>query len=434
MHIIPKFSMFVLLLLVSMVLLQEVPLCKELFAVSPAFFRQEIIDYPNDWEVGQMGRNNFSMDTPDGNQLSVRRAENKQECIVEGQKGGFPSPDIEGISYFSDGRTLNATVWLSSPFKEHIVNGTLWSPASFRDLPWHQIGYTMSIDTLSVYDTGATDYYTEIKWDYRNESWTKIVYEGSKTGEKREIDKVSDYNDFFDKGNRYLLFSLDLEKINYPDQYKVIFTAYDNFLNNGRFCYLFDSTTWVHIPPPEFTITTSPTSTALRPGETKNIELQVKSETNLKSNIYLSTDETEDVELNFQPNYIFVPPNGIATSLIKIKALDNSDITPHTLPLQAKIYFITEGVLRGGQKITGNPQIGSITENSNLAIEVLAPLSLQEHLNNFFTGWFTPITAMYQTTSAIIGGIIVWFVATRKKKGQANNIKHNHTNDNNDKS
>jgi hypothetical protein len=413
-----KFVLLGLLLLLSVLLPYEPLLHRELFAISPPFFRQEIMDQPqNDWEVGKLGKDIFSIDTPDGNELSVTMAENKTECLLE-QNDVFPSPDIEGVSYFSDGKTLNATVWLSSPFKEHRVNGTLGSASSFKELPWHQMGYTMSIDTISVYDTGATDYYAELKWDHINQTWSKIIYEGSKIGEKREIDREDSYNGFFDNGKRYFLFSIDLNKINYPDQYKVILTSYDNFLNNNnRLCHLYDATSWVHIPPPKFIMTTSPSSTALRPGEAKNIELQIKSDSDLKSNVYLSTDKTDGIEMTFQPNYIFVPPKGMSTSLIQIKALNDADISPHTLPIHAKVYFITEGVLRGGQEITGNPQSGSIAENSNLAIEVLNPLSLQEHFNNFFTGWFTPLTAMYQTISAIIGGVIVWLVAYKKKKG-----------------
>jgi hypothetical protein len=417
-----------LVLLLAYVLIYEQPQ-QNSFAFSPPFIRQEIIDQPpNDWVVGNNMNNTFSLTTTNGDELTVERAQHLKNCST-GQNGNFPSPDIEGVSYYSNGKTLNATVWLSSPFKEHIVNGTLWSASSFKELPWHQMGYTMSIDTLSVYDTGATDYFAEIKWDFMNETWSKIIYEGSKIGEKREIDGLYNYTDFFDDGRRYFVFSLDLAKINYPDQYKVIITAYDNFLNNDLFCYLYDSTNWVHIPPPEFVMTTKPTSTVLRPGETKNIELQVRSDSNLKSNVYLSTERTQGIELMFQPNYIFVPPKGIATSVISVKAQDNAKDSPYTLPLHARIYFITEGTLRGGEKIIGNPQVGSITESSNLAIEVLKPLSPQEHLNNFFTGWFTPLTAMYQATSAIIGGIVVWFIAYRRRKNgkmsrkQANSTK-----------
>lgn len=386
-------------------------------ALSPPFFRQEIIDPPNDWIVGKLPNNSITIETPDGDGLTLGAAQNNEQC----SSNGFASPDIQGVSYFSDGKILNATIWLSSPFKEHNVNGTLWSTSSFRELPWHQMGYTMSIDTLSVYDTGSTDYYAEIKWNYVNETWSKLIYEGSKIGEKRIIDEVDGYKGFFDDGKRYFVFSLDLDKINYPDQYKIIFTAYDNFLNKGLFCYLYDSTNWVHIPPPEFAMMTKPTSTVLRPGEVKNIELQIKSESNLKSNVYLSSDEPDGIEVTFEPNYLFVPPKGIATSLVKVEALEGVEDSPYTLPIQAKIYFITEGVIRGGQRIVGNPQIGSIPENSNLAIEILKPLSAQEHLNNFFTGWFTPITAMYQTASAIIGGLIVWIIANKRKKNGATN-------------
>jgi hypothetical protein len=383
-----------------------------IYAASPSFFRQEIEDSPKDWEIGKlMNKKNFSIETPDG-ELVVERAETNGECMRQGE---FPSPDIQGVSYFSDGKGLNATIWLSTTFKEHFLDESLNSTESYSKLPWHQMGYTLSIDTLSVYDTGATDYFAEIKWDFIDQTWDFIVFEGSKTGEKREIYVENNYTDFFENGKRYFTFSLDLNKINQPETYKVIFAAYDNYLSNNKFCYVYDTTNWVHIPPPEFKLSTTPTSTSLRPGETRNIELQVQSMTNLKSNIELYNNNVNDLEVSFEPNYLFVPPNGISTTHLKIKALENSDIGPLTVPIYAKIFFVTEGELRGGQDFKGDPTIGNITEDVNLAIEILRPLTPQEHLNTFFTEWFTPLTAMYQTISGIIGITIGWIYGKRRK-------------------
>ena len=76
----------------------------EVHALSPSFPRQVIIDGSNDWVSG-----NF-LSAPSSNFTTSK-------CKVE--KSFFPStPDIEEINYLSDGKTLNATFWLSSSFKE----------------------------------------------------------------------------------------------------------------------------------------------------------------------------------------------------------------------------------------------------------------------------------------------------------------------------
>lgn len=76
----------------------------EVHALSPIFPRQVIIDGSNDWVFG-----NF-LSAPSSN-LTTSQCNEKQSF--------FPStPDIEEINYLSDGKTLNATFWLSSSFKE----------------------------------------------------------------------------------------------------------------------------------------------------------------------------------------------------------------------------------------------------------------------------------------------------------------------------
>ena len=47
------------------------------------------------------------------------------------------------------------------------------------------MGYTMSVDIHSVYETG-TDYYVIIKKDPFSKTWTKTVEEGSATA-RRDI-------------------------------------------------------------------------------------------------------------------------------------------------------------------------------------------------------------------------------------------------------
>ena len=81
-------------------------------------------------------------------------------------------------------------------------------------MPWHAMGYTMSIDVLSAYDAG-TDYYLEIAWDIFNGSWTRTLSEGSSTGEKRILEQEQNYTGFLEPGKNYLLMSVNLSQVAY---------------------------------------------------------------------------------------------------------------------------------------------------------------------------------------------------------------------------
>ena len=63
----------------------------------------------------------------------------------------------------------------------------------------------------------------------------------------------------------------------YPDKYGVVSYETETFTTQSGFiCSLLDITDAVHIPPPEFILSTIPNSVVLRPGEENKIELQLK--------------------------------------------------------------------------------------------------------------------------------------------------------------
>ena len=91
-------------------------------ADSPSFVRQEIKDGKEDWELWKGSVDTFNITTHDDNSVSLDMASNLSDCKVNGR---FISPDIESISYMSDGKTLNGTIWLTAPFRESPSNDTI---------------------------------------------------------------------------------------------------------------------------------------------------------------------------------------------------------------------------------------------------------------------------------------------------------------------
>ena len=91
---------------------------------SPSFVRQEIVDASHDWTLWKGSTANTSkIKTYDGHSIQVSRANNISECVAGENK--FFSPDIESVSYISNGNVLNATVWLTDSFKEPPSKDTL---------------------------------------------------------------------------------------------------------------------------------------------------------------------------------------------------------------------------------------------------------------------------------------------------------------------
>jgi len=245
--------------LILLILFAQLPF--QVFA-SPSFNRQEVKDSVDDWFIKTSYGVSTSLNAPSGEEFSINNADNIEECITQNK---FEFPDISAVSYLSDGNALNATVWLSSKLKDPTLKSTLWSASSFKEIPWHVVGYTMSIDINSVYETGS-DYYVTIRWDPITQTWTRVMEEGSSTGEKKIIEQLDNFTDL-DFEKKYIDFDLDLEKIGSPTQYNLIFSTYDIFVNDDKLCYLVDVSNWVQIPPPEYVITTSPNTIVLKPGE-----------------------------------------------------------------------------------------------------------------------------------------------------------------------
>ncbi|HKQ20606.1 MAG TPA: hypothetical protein VJS91_01075 [Nitrososphaeraceae archaeon] len=381
----------------------QVGIVKQTWSSSP-FPHQETKDRQNDWILRKNINDNFSMPVPDGGIFSAKYSNDPSVC-QNSPDNKFPKQDISAVTYYSDGKLLNIVLWLDSVFKEPKLNTSLSSLSSFGENLWHKMGYTLSFDILSANDLG-TDYYLEIAWDVVNQTWTRTLSEGASIGEKRVLYQERNYTDFFENNRKYLSMPLNLSEVSSPDQYRIILSAWDNFPIRGQICSFIDLTNWIYIPPPEYVMSTKPTSTILRPGDEANIELQIKSASKLKSYVFLSAEKADGMELTFLPSRIYVPPHGTTASLLHIKALQNVEIRSYTLPITAKILFPSEAKLRNSTDIVSNSLLGGTQENLDLVVEVLKPFTIEDKMSNFYNTWFTPITGMYIAISGIVAGLL----------------------------
>lgn len=289
----------------------------------------------------------------------------------------------------------------------------------------------MAMDVNSGYDFRGEDYRVTLDWDPTIRNWTRLVQESKASmGEDRTLDsgeyiileQQKNYGGFFNKEKDYVKLSMDLSKLNFPDQYSLVFFVIDNYSNRNDTCTidLFDMSDEVHIPPPEFSFIVSPSSISLRPGEEAKLELQIKNtNAKLNSNVSLSTNITKDLDIKFTPNITSVPPSGLSTSVIYLKAKENATDRPYTFSIKANITFPSELTNYLTNEKFFNIEGARMFETSDVTVTVLPALKIEEKLNSFITTWFNPITSTYTTIITIITGLLGWSIWKRKKKNQS---------------
>ena len=309
------------------------------------------------------------------------------------------------------------TVHFRSPFED----------SQFEIPSWREVTFTMAIDIDSVLDAG-TDYrviYSRVPHNTWTGYWTKQVREISAFDKIRVAEENKNYTDFYNKQDKsHVLFSFDLSKVNSPERYKAAFYINNYFVKGHQFCTLIDTTNWVIIPPPEFTMSTDPSSVVLRPGEEQNIQLQVKGNSDLQAEALLTAgnnDISNDVKIDIFPsNKTSIPASGSGAYSLHIKANATAEPRTYTFPITANISFPTSITNRGGETFNNNKSV-SIIESSNLTLTVLPPYTTPELLTNFTSAWITPITGIWTFIAgvgAVVAPMLLYLYRKRKEKRQ----------------
>jgi hypothetical protein len=318
----------------------------------------------------------------------------------------FGSPELS--VHDDNGSNIIAAVSLVSPVKDIYQYSKL---------------YRMNIDYDSPYDSSGqsyTPYSIVLLTTPKQPKWTKIIREWSLAGPlSRILYNATTPDDFIQESNGFVILNLDLDYLSLPSQFYVAYSAEHRFLKDGKFCYLQDATDFVSSPPPKFAINTLPNSLSnLRPGEERNIQVQIKSFTALPFEVSLSAEASKNLELTFRPNKTSGIPNDLTVSTLHIKVLPNATEQTYTLPIHANILLTPTNNLNNST----SPQI---TKISNFTITVSPPLGLSEQISTAWSGFGSAINGFVTLLAAIIGigGIIGgWFLRKFRSKGKKNNF------------
>jgi hypothetical protein len=391
-------------------------------ALSPSFARQDILNNHNQWSIEQVHQNYTRIYIPPG---FMKLAKNSTECKME-QRYPRP-PGISAVTYVSDGKTLNATLWLSHALIQPPSNASAWLRPPFREIPWFDIGYYTSIHVHSVYDTGGTDYRIGVGWNVQNETWTTTVVEFSPVGDEKVLNQ---YKYSIPLGKNYIDLSFNLESVNYPSLYDILFYAADDYVKDGLLCRMTDLASRVYVPPPEFSITAMPSTVTLRPGDETNVELKVKSNTSIRSQVSLFLNTSKDIQTSIIPNETFLSPNGIVTPILNIKALEGARPHPYTLPIVADFSIPTEAksiTTTEAGTLTIQTARGSNTaftdQVSNLTATVLPPFTPDQRLKNFYNDWLSTISGIWTFLAGVAAVTLPLIIRAYKSRNKSKPLK-----------
>jgi hypothetical protein len=229
----------------------------------------------------------------DNTSQSIPVAKNETDCKLDES-----SPQIKSISYMSNGNILNSTMWMSFDLIESELQKNRLNKDDLEkeeDLPlWRKIRLTVAIDINSIFNQG-TDYRIELsnkRINSTTQKWVEVIYEISANGKTKEISKkVFDEFPFFNKN--FIEFSIDLNKISNPKDYKILFYVTDLYVKNGKLYRTVDSTNWFLSPPPNFNLLISDNPITMNPGEENDLFVTLEGNTHLQAEAELYVDKID---------------------------------------------------------------------------------------------------------------------------------------------
>jgi hypothetical protein len=144
-------------------------------------------------------------------------------------------------------------------------------------------------------------------------------------------------------------------------------------------------------------VTALPNVVELRPGEQKDIKLDIEVSSITKTQVDIIPFKKSGIEANLNVKNLTMPPDGKASTRLDIKALENATLGLNVFDVGTRLtadgeaYFISTGIPIDST----DASVHHKDKNATVSIIVLAPLTLDEHLNKFYTSWLAPLNAIW---------------------------------------
>jgi hypothetical protein len=282
--------------------------------------------------------------------------------------------DLLGVSHSSDGKNLNATLW---------SNGTITKDHPQIDVRELEYGALVDIDNMIVSGKFDVDFQKQIKRTNDTNNWTSDLIEYSSSGSHNIVAETRNLTNFEDKS--VLPLSINLTSITSPSKYRIAYYTIATYNDNSK---IIDTTSWIDIPPTEFSLSSSPNPLVLTKGETMDIGAQLLSNTGLVPTVqnFIPEHNQSGISIQFNPNRDNTSSFDVGPVPFRISVAEDAQLGEYVIPI--------EGNASMGSSELGVPSINaSIPGQSyfaikpNLTITVVDPPSFQDNFKEFWTSY-----------------------------------------------
>jgi hypothetical protein len=402
---------FKLLLVLSLILLITISYARisisNVQADSPSFSRQE---------VGDDERDGININGLAGTQ----RVDDYKDLLDN-------STDILKITYLSDAKNLNASLWLGGNFTQE--------PAA-KGAQAVVYGVLLDIDSNPRTGFQGVDYQLEVQWTNSSKIWNMFL------GEYPSVDDASlkdpadylkileikeNYTDFFVDNKPYVTLSLPLEDLAFPSKFKAMYYGIVIYNSSNM---VVDLGSWIDIPPTDLAISTLPNPVIIRQGEQKNVAVQLKSNDGVVSDVASFLPIENYSKIDIQSNSMDKldgnddepqsSSSNMGPTTFITKVASDAEIGEYTIPVLVNMstgsIFPSE-FLRLSNFSFSVPTKGNILTVANLTMTVTEPVTAQEHVKEFWSAYGGIISLV----GAGFGGGLASYVLDRVKSRKNNN-------------
>jgi hypothetical protein len=406
MELVISFKVLLVLSLLLLTTISYAPLpISNVLADSPSFSRQE---------VGDDERDGININGLAGTQT------------VDDYKDPLDnSTDILKITYLSDAKNLNASLWLGGNFtKNPDAKGA------------EAVVYGMLLDVDSNPKTGfqGVDYQLEVQWMNSSKIWNMFLgeYPSVDNATLRDpadylkiLDIKENYTDFFVDNKPYITLSLPLDDVAFPSKFKAMYYGIVIYDSSNM---VVDLGSWIDIPPADLAISTLPNPVIIRQGEQKNVAVQLKSNGRVISDVasFLPIENYSKIdiqrnnmdELDGSGDEPLSSNMGPTTFITRVSS--DAEIGEYTIPILVNMstgsVFPSE-FLRVSNFSFSVPTKGNVLTVANLTMTVTEPVTVQEQIKEFWGAYGGIISLV----GAGFGGGLASYVLDRIKSRKNSN-------------
>jgi hypothetical protein len=339
--------------------------------------------------------------------------------------------DIQMITYFSvDRKILNATLWLGGEVE--------LDPGKYGA---ETVVYGLLVDSDNNEDTGkyGVDFQKEVQWNSELGSWNALFVEYSSPEHSRMISIESNSTEFFGKDQKYVVIPLEMDSITSPGHFRVLYYTVVIYANksdqkstnsysamepisDNASKMLVDLSSWIDIPPPTYSFSTTPSIIEIVRGGEQEIGIQLVSSSGMlpDSASFIPVRDSSEINIE-QTSKETESSSGISPASFKIRIPSDVNIGLHTIPMLVNIStgsLFPSGFIELPGINLSLPAENFASRYVNLTFSVIDPPSMTQTFKDFWVTYGTPMAIL---AGGFVGAFATYFIdylRSRKEQKQ----------------